>query len=90
MAKCCQGNLPRCYAIPCRHTRALAVVNGRQFVTPDDVKEVTVHALGHRLTLRPETYLKRTRGDDIVRAVLGDVSVPPTAAIPRYSESQEP
>ena len=70
--------------------RALAVVNGRQLVSPDDVKEVAVHALGHRLTLRPETYLQRTRGDDVVRAVLEDVPVPPTAAIPRYGESQDP
>ena len=70
--------------------RALAVVNGRQLVSPDDVKEVAVYALGHRLTLRPETYLKRTRGDDVVRAVLDDVPVPPTAAIPRYSEPRDP
>ena len=70
--------------------RALAAVNGRQFVTPDDVKAVAVHALGHRLTLRPETYLKRTRGDDVVRAVLEEVPVPPTAAIPRYSDSGDP
>jgi MoxR-like ATPase len=70
--------------------RALAAVDGRPFVTPDDVKAVAVHALGHRLTLRPETYLKRTRGDDVVRAVLEDVPVPPTAALPRYGDSRDP
>jgi MoxR-like ATPase len=64
--------------------RAFAVVNGREFVTPDDVKAVAVHALGHRLTLRPETYLKRTSGDNVILSVLEEVSVPPTAVVPRY------
>lgn len=60
-------------------SRALAVIDGRSFVTPDDVKAVAVAALGHRLTLRPETYLQRLRGSDVVASLLGEVPVPPTA-----------
>ena len=57
-------------------SRALAVISGRDYVTPDDVKAVAVAALGHRLTLRPETFLRRTSGDDVVRATFDDVPVP--------------
>ncbi|HUK72790.1 MAG TPA: DUF58 domain-containing protein [Streptosporangiaceae bacterium] len=63
-------------------SRALAVTSGRDYVTPDDVKAVAVAAPCHRLTLRPETFLRRTSGDDVVRATLGDVAVPATAALP--------
>jgi MoxR-like ATPase len=66
-------------------SRALALISGRDYVTPDDVKAVAVAALGHRLTLRPETFLRRTSGDDVVRATLGDVPVPATVALPGYA-----
>jgi MoxR-like ATPase len=67
-------------------SRAIAVIDGRDFVTPDDVKTVAIPALGHRLTLRPETYLRRTTGDDVVRSLLEEVPVPPTATLPRYGD----
>ena len=65
--------------------RAVAVMAGRDFVIPDDVKMVAVAALGHRLTLRPETFLRRTTGDDVVRTVLQQVPLPPTASLPHAS-----
>ncbi len=65
-------------------SRALAVIDGRDYVTPEDVKAVTVPALGHRIVLRPESYLQRTSGDDVVRTVAADVPVPASAALPRY------
>jgi len=64
--------------------RALAVIDGRDFVTPDDVKAVAVAALGHRLVLRPETYLRRISGDEVARAVIEAIPVPATAAMPVY------
>lgn len=66
--------------------RALAVMEGRSFVTPDDVKAVAVAALGHRLTLRPETYLQRLTGSDVIRSLLERVPVPPTALVGRDGE----
>jgi MoxR-like ATPase len=60
--------------------RALAAIEGRSFVAPDDVKAVAVPALAHRLTLRPEAYLRRVGGADVVRSLLGEVPVPPTLA----------
>jgi MoxR-like ATPase len=60
--------------------RARAALQGRDFVTPEDVKAVAVPALGHRLTLRPELWVQRVRQDDIVRECLESVPVPPTEA----------
>jgi MoxR-like ATPase len=57
--------------------RARAVLQGRDFVTPEDVKDVAVPALAHRLTLRPELWVQRVSTEDIVREVLDTVPTPP-------------
>jgi MoxR-like ATPase len=46
-------------------------------VTPDDVKEIAVPALAHRLALKPELWVERLRSDDIVRELLDEVPTPP-------------
>jgi MoxR-like ATPase len=56
--------------------RALAVLRGRDYVVPEDVKDVGVAALAHRLTLRPETWMQRVSTDEVARAVLDEVPVP--------------
>jgi MoxR-like ATPase len=58
--------------------RGRAVLAGRTFVTPDDVKQVAASALGHRLVLRPELWVRRVSGDDVVAEVLESVEPPPT------------
>jgi MoxR-like ATPase len=58
--------------------RGRAVLAGRAFVTPDDVKQVAVPALGHRLVLRPELWVRRVSGDDVVTEVIESVGTPPT------------
>jgi MoxR-like ATPase len=60
--------------------RALAVLRRRDYVTPEDVKAVAVAVLAHRLTLKPEMWLRRVSPDDVVREVLGAVPAPPTVA----------
>ncbi len=57
--------------------RARAALAGRDYVTPEDVKAVGVPALAHRLTLRPELWVQRIRGDDVVRDLLDTVPTPP-------------
>ncbi len=57
-------------------SRALAVLDGRDFVLPEDVKEVAVPALAHRLTLTPEAWTTRLRTADIVAEVLDQVPGP--------------
>jgi MoxR-like ATPase len=56
--------------------RARAALAGRDFVTPEDVKAVAVPALAHRLTLRPELWVQRIRGEDVVREALETVPTP--------------
>jgi MoxR-like ATPase len=62
--------------------RARAALRGRDFVVPEDVKAVAVAALGHRLSLRPELWVRGARGDDVIRACLDAVPTPPTQAGP--------
>jgi MoxR-like ATPase len=57
-------------------SRCRAALSGRDFVTPEDVKEVAVPALAHRLSLRPELWVQRLRSDDIVRELLEQVPTP--------------
>ena len=52
-------------------------------MTPEDVKAIAVPALAHRLTLRPELWVQRIRGEDIVRETLGTVPTPPAEDVPR-------
>ena len=56
--------------------RGQAVLDGRDFVTPEDVKAVAVEALAHRLSLRPELWVRRVTGADIVAEVLVGVAAP--------------
>ena len=60
-------------------SRALAVLRRRDYVTPEDVKAVAVAVLAHRITLKPEMWLRRVSPQDVVREVLGEVPTPPTA-----------
>ena len=56
--------------------RARALLAGRDFVVPDDVKQVAVPALAHRLSLRPELWVQRVDPDEVVRGLLGRVPAP--------------
>jgi MoxR-like ATPase len=65
--------------------RALAVLRGRDFVVPEDVKDVGVAALAHRLTLRPETWMQRVSATTVAEAVLREVPVPSSRLAPGYA-----
>jgi MoxR-like ATPase len=56
--------------------RALSVVDGRDHVLPEDVKECAVAALAHRLVLRPETWTSGLTGVQVVTELLGKVPGP--------------
>jgi len=64
--------------------RARAAMSGRDYVIPEDVKEVAVPALAHRLTLRPEMWLKRVDPASIVADVMASTPAPASGAIPNY------
>jgi len=70
------GSSPRGSLALLKLSRCRAALAGRDFVTPDDVKAVAVPALAHRLMLRPELWVQRLSGDDVVRDVLETVPTP--------------
>jgi MoxR-like ATPase len=71
------GASPRGSLALLKLSRAKAAVDGRDFVVPEDVKAVAVPALAHRRTLRPELWVQRIRGEDIVAEALETVPTPP-------------
>jgi MoxR-like ATPase len=71
------GASPRGSLALLKLSRAKAALGGRDFVVPEDVKAVAVPALSHRLTLRPELWVQRIRGEDIVAEALETVPTPP-------------
>ena len=58
--------------------RSLAVLNGRDFVTPEDVKAVAVPALAHRLSLTPQAWATGAAPEGVVTDVLKHVAGPTT------------
>jgi MoxR-like ATPase len=74
------GASPRGSLALLKLSRCRAALRGRDFVVPEDVKAVAVPALGHRLTLRPELWVQRFRGEDVVAECLESVPTPRTDA----------
>ncbi len=74
------GSSPRGSLALLKLSRCRAALGGRDFVTPDDVKSVAVPALAHRLVLRPELWVQRRTGEDVVREVMDGVPTPATQA----------
>jgi MoxR-like ATPase len=77
------GASPRGSLALLKLSRATAALEGRDFVVPEDVKEIAVPALAHRLTLRPELWVQRIRGEDVVAEALETVPTPPAEDAPR-------
>jgi MoxR-like ATPase len=59
-------------------SRAQALLAKRDYVIPDDIKHIAVPALAHRVTLRPELWVRQVSADDVVSRLLGSVPTPRT------------
>ncbi len=59
-----------------RAARAAAIAEGRDFVTPDDIRKVAVPALRHRIALAPELEIEAYRPDDVLLELLKNVEAP--------------
>ena len=57
-------------------SRALAAIEGRDFVTPDDIKYMTTPVLEHRLTLRPEYEFEGLTVKEVIQNILQEIAVP--------------
>jgi MoxR-like ATPase len=56
--------------------RALAAIDGRDFVTPDDIKSMAVPVLEHRLILRPDYEIEGMTVKEVIRNILKTIGVP--------------
>ena len=70
------GASPRAAVMLLQAGRALALLRGRDFVTPDDVRDLAAPALRHRIVLNPEAEIEGTTADRCVQDVLARVEVP--------------
>jgi MoxR-like ATPase len=58
--------------------RGEALMRRRDFVVPDDIKQVAVPALAHRVVLRPELWVRQVSADDVIAALMASVPTPRT------------
>jgi len=70
------GCSPRASLALYRASQALALIQGRDFVLPDDVKRLVVSVLGHRLILSTEAYLHNTSKEKLIADILSSLPVP--------------
>jgi MoxR-like ATPase len=70
------GASPRASIALFRTGQALAAINNREFVLPDDIKRMALPVLGHRLILKPESRLRKWTVAKIVQEILDEVPVP--------------
>jgi MoxR-like ATPase len=72
------GASPRAELDLVQLARARALLLGRDYVVPEDVKSLAVPAMAHRITLRPEMWVRRVQGSDVVEELLRRLPVPRT------------
>lgn len=59
-----------------RCARALAAINGKDFVTPDDIKQLACTVMAHRLILTPDASLEGIEAGNVIDSILNQVEVP--------------
>jgi MoxR-like ATPase len=70
------GASPRASLYLMRSARALAATRGRDYVVPDDIQELVVPVLAHRILLSPEAQMRGATTEDVLGAVMDRTSVP--------------
>lgn len=70
------GASPRASVAVMTAAKAFAAINGRDFVTPDDIKKVVVPVLHHRIILTPEKEMEGILAKEIINQVLEGIEIP--------------
>ncbi|MBK7377171.1 MAG: MoxR family ATPase [Ferruginibacter sp.] len=70
------GASPRASLAILRSAKASAAIKGRDFVTPEDIVEMTPHVLRHRIILTPEKEMEGVTEDDLIENILKSIEVP--------------
>lgn len=73
---------PRAALSVLRGARVLALLEGRGYVLPDDIKTLACPAFRHRIRLQPEAYLEGMKADDVIADLLNSVEVPDRDFVP--------
>ena len=70
------GASPRGALALVRGGRAVAMLSGRDYVTPDDIKRIALPALRHRVALAPDALLEGRTANDLLAEVIETVAAP--------------
>ena len=70
------GASPRASVAILNTSKAFAAINGRDFVTPEDVKFMATPVMRHRVILTPESEMEGSSADEIIKEIIGKVEVP--------------
>ena len=70
------GASPRASIAIMDSAKALAAINGRDFVTPEDIKEMAYPVMRHRIILSPEKEMEGITADEIIKQIINSVEVP--------------
>jgi MoxR-like ATPase len=57
-------------------SKALAAINGRDFVTPEDIKKVAAPVLAHRIMLTPEREMEGLTAEQVVKQIVDSIEIP--------------
>jgi len=70
------GASPRASLYLLRSSRALAASRGRDYVVPDDIKDLVTPVISHRILLSPEAQMRGASAEDILDGLVGRVPIP--------------
>ena len=70
------GASPRASIAIMRGAKAMAAMRGRDFVTPEDIKDVAYPVLGHRIILTAEKEMEGVTAKDIIKDIINKIEVP--------------
>jgi MoxR-like ATPase len=70
------GASPRAFLDLLQTARALAYLNGRDFCTPEDIRNNAKRVLAHRLIIAPEAVMRSVNGEKIIERALYEVPIP--------------
>lgn len=70
------GASPRASLALLAASKAFAAIRGRDFVTPEDIKEASFGVLRHRIIVSPEREMEGLTADEIIRQILESIEVP--------------
>ena len=70
------GASPRASLAIMKASKAMAALNGRNYVIPDDIRAVTFHVLNHRIILTPEREMEGVSSREVIENIIKRTEVP--------------